>query len=62
MEDEHTEELRQSFDFKYYLFISRVYQDTFQKDSKQAAVHQEDVKPRKRQKVSIPTRSHMILR
>ncbi len=54
VEDEPTEELRHSFDFKYYLLISRVYQDMFQEDGKQAAAQQGASKPRKRQKVSPP--------
>ena len=61
VEDEPTEELRQAYDFKYYLFISRVYQDMSQEDSKQAAAQQGAANPKKRQKVSIPSQSRMML-
>ena len=61
VEDESTEELRQSFDFKHYLFVSRVYQDMFQDDGKQAAAQQGATKPRKRQKVSVLDELCMLL-
>lgn len=53
VEDEPTEELRESFKFKAYLFISRVYQDNLQEDS---APQQPIAKPSKRQKVTVPIR------
>lgn len=53
MEDEPTEELRKSFDFKGYLFISRVYRDTLQDESPQIANQQAAPKPRKRLKVTV---------
>ena len=54
VEDEPTEELRDSFKFKGYLFISRVYRDNLLQDSTTGIAEPVNVqsrKPRKRQKV-----------
>ena len=49
VEDEPTEELRESFKFKGYLFISRVYRDNLSEDIHTSA---QPGKPKKRQKVN----------
>ena len=50
-EDESTKALRDSFNFKSYLLMSRIYRDTLQEETHQAASQQAAVKPRKRRKV-----------
>jgi hypothetical protein len=49
-EDEATQALRNSFKFKSYLFMSRIYRDTLQEEAHQAA-SQQAAKSRKRRKV-----------
>ena len=50
MEDEPTEELRDSFNFKAYLFLSRVYRDG-PEDSHCGTARDIGAQPKKRQKV-----------
>jgi protein BCP1 len=51
-EDEATQGLRDSFKFKSYLFMSRIYSDNLQEEPQQAASQQAAAKPRKRRRVS----------
>lgn len=55
VEDEPTEELRESFKFKGYLFISRVFRDNLPGDSVTGA---QPGKPKKRQKVAASVDWH----
>ena len=52
VEDEPTEELRDSFNFKAYLFLSRVYRDGLQKDSHRDTAKHIGAQPKKRRKVT----------
>ena len=55
VEDEPTEELRESFKFAGYLFISRVFHDNLQEDTDTGDgkfANAQSQKPRKRQKVT----------